>query len=92
MMIYVIIDSRWVIDKQLVNLSAVAVVSNMLVVPASHNTVKKILFSPIRPQKYFFTRPKIGSSHKNPDILKPFDLHSFKDFYSDSHNCNPTQQ
>ena len=40
MMNYVIIDSRWVIDKKLVNLSAVAAAFNMHAVPSLCRVIK----------------------------------------------------
>ena len=45
MMIYVIIDSRWAINEQLVNLSAVAAASNMQAVASLTQNGEQIFFS-----------------------------------------------
>ena len=56
------------IDKQLVNLSAVAVASNIHAMPALYKNLEIIFFSYLL-KKYFLHDPNFGCLRKNGDIL-----------------------
>ena len=59
MMDYVIIDSRWVIDAQLVNLSAVAAASIMHAVPTLHRVAEQIIVSLFYSKTFSLTKTQM---------------------------------